>query len=95
MDNNESLKKASEIFSELIKHKVKIIRDKNTSIYFVWYVDPDVKNCLEDSVLSNLNIPIIYDADISHKSPCLTIINGSIATINVKDGKSTINFELK
>ena len=58
-------------------------------------LDYDVKNCLEDSVLSNLNIPIIYDADISHKSPCLTIINGSIATINVKDGKSTINFELK
>ena len=61
----------------------------------ITHLDYDVKTCLEDSVISSLNIPIIYDADISHKGPCLTIINGSIATINVKDGKSTINFELK
>ncbi len=53
------------------------------------------KTCLEDSVLSELNIPIIYDADITHKSPCLTIINGSIATISVKNNKGKIKFELK
>ena len=58
-------------------------------------LDYDVRTCLEDSVISSLNIPIIYDADISHKGPSLTIINGSIATIKVKEGKSTINFELK
>ncbi len=57
--------------------------------------DYDVKSCLEDSILSSLNIPVVYDADISHKSPCLTIINGSIANISVKDGKCNINFELK
>ena len=54
----------------------------------------DVKSCLEDSVIGNLNIPIVYDADISHKAPCLTIINGSIATINVENGKGNIAFEL-
>lgn len=59
------------------------------------YYGYDVKTCLEDSVLKNLNIPIIYDADISHKAPCLTIINGSIATIDVKEGKGRIFFELK
>lgn len=59
------------------------------------YFDYDTKSCLEDSVLSKLNIPIIYDADISHKAPSLTIINGSIATINVNDGKGNISFELK
>lgn len=59
------------------------------------YYEYDTKSCLEDSVLKNLNIPIIYNADFSHKSPCLTIINGSIATINVKDGKGDISFELK
>ena len=57
--------------------------------------DYDTKKCLEDSVLSKLNIPIIYDADISHKAPCMTIINGAIAKINVKDGKGKISFELK
>jgi len=59
------------------------------------YYDYDVKSCLLDSVVSKLNIPIVYDADISHKSPCLTIINGSIAKIEVKDGKGTISFQLK
>lgn len=59
------------------------------------YIGYDTKDCLEDSVLSKLNIPIIYDADISHKAPSLTIINGSIATVNVSDGKGSISFELK
>ncbi len=54
-----------------------------------------VKTCLQDSVLNELNIPIIYDADISHKGPCLTIINGAIAMIDVEDGKGNISFELK
>ena len=54
-----------------------------------------VKTTIEDSVLNQLNIPIIYDADISHKSPCQTIINGAIAEINVEKGKGNISFELK
>ena len=57
--------------------------------------DYDVESCLKDSAISKLNIPIIFDADISHKSPCMTIINGSIADIYVKDGKGKISFELK
>lgn len=61
----------------------------------VSFYDYDVESCLKDSVLNELNIPIIYDADISHKSPCLTIINGAIANIDVKQGKAIINFELK
>lgn len=50
----------------------------------------DVKSCLQDSVIANLNIPIVYDADISHKGPCLTIINGSIATVKVEQGTGSI-----
>ena len=59
------------------------------------YFDYDVKTSLEDSILEDLNIPIIYDADLSHKAPCMPIINGAIATINVEDGKGKIKFELK
>lgn len=55
----------------------------------------EVKTCLQDSVLGKMNIPVIYDADISHKSPCMPIVNGSIATIDVRNGKGTIKFELK
>lgn len=59
------------------------------------YYNYSVKSCLEDSILKELNIPIIYDADISHKAPCLTIINGAIAEVNVKNGKAKIVFEYK
>ncbi len=55
----------------------------------------DTLSCLKDSVISKLGIPIIYDVDISHKSPCLTIINGSIANIKLINGKFSITFELK
>lgn len=60
----------------------------------VTYYEYDVKSCLQDSVLSKLNIPIIYEADISHKGPNLTIINGAIAHIKVNNGKGEIAFEL-
>lgn len=59
------------------------------------YYNYSVKSCLEDSILKELNIPIIYDADFSHKAPCLTIINGAIADVNVKNGKAKIVFEYK
>ena len=54
-----------------------------------------IEQALKDSVISNLNIPILYDTDISHKGPCLTIINGAIATVNSKNGKGSIEFKLK
>lgn len=54
-----------------------------------------MEEALKDSVLSKLNVPIIYDADISHKGPSMTIINGAIATVCCKDGKGSIKFELK
>ena len=63
----------------------------NTNSYF----DYDTKECLKDSVLGKLNIPVIYDADISHKAPCMPIINGSIANIKLNNNKCTISFELK
>lgn len=59
------------------------------------YLGYTTEQALKDSVISKLNIPIIYDADISHKGPSMTIINGAIATINSKDGKGSIRFELR
>ena len=41
------------------------------------------------------DLPIIFNADIGHVSPKMTMINGSIAKIECKDGKGKINFELK
>lgn len=45
------------------------------------------------SVLGELGLPIILDADIGHKPPQFTIINGSIAKIKSKNKKGTIIFE--
>ena len=59
------------------------------------YYDYDTKAGRVDSILGDLNIPVIYDADISHRAPTLTIINGSIANVSVSDGKGKISFILK
>ncbi|MHB8129358.1 MAG: S66 family peptidase [Mobilitalea sp.] len=45
------------------------------------------------SVLSELNLPIILEADIGHKPPQFTMINGAIANIRSNGGKGSINFE--
>lgn len=47
------------------------------------------------SVLGELNLPIILEADIGHKPPQFTIMNGAIANIYSKDGKGSIKFERK
>ena len=58
-------------------------------------LDYDVRTCLLDSVLGDKGIPVIYDGDFSHKSPCLPVINGSIASIKYKNHKFSIKYELK
>lgn len=47
------------------------------------------------SVLGELKVPIILDADIGHKAPQMTMINGAIATITSERGKGTMALELK
>ena len=36
----------------------------------------------------NFSIPIIYDADIGHKPPQMTMINGSLGNLKVENGKA-------
>ena len=38
---------------------------------------------------------LVMDMDIGHTSPRMTLINGAIINIESKDGKGSINFELK
>lgn len=44
-------------------------------------------------VLEELNVPIIFEADVGHVAPQMTLINGAIANIISKDGKGEIAFE--
>lgn len=46
-------------------------------------------------VLGELNIPILFGADIGHVSPRMTIINGAICNVVSRDGKGEITFCLK
>lgn len=45
--------------------------------------------------LSKYNVPVIYDVDITHKSPALPVINGAIANIKYENGKGNITYILK
>lgn len=47
------------------------------------------------SSLKDLKVPIITEADFGHLSPRMTIINGAIAEINVKNDQGEISFILK
>lgn len=47
------------------------------------------------SVLGELQVPIILDADIGHKPPQMTMINGALATIHSEAGKGRLEIELK
>lgn len=60
----------------------------------VTYFDYDTKTCLEDSILNKLKIPVLYDADFSHKAPCLPVVNGSFAKVEFKDNKGYISYLL-
>lgn len=45
------------------------------------------------TVLEELGVPIILDADIGHKHPQFTIINGALASVNSRDNQGRIVFE--
>ncbi|CRZ34879.1 muramoyltetrapeptide carboxypeptidase LdcA involved in peptidoglycan recycling [Herbinix hemicellulosilytica] len=45
------------------------------------------------SVLGDLNLPIILDADIGHKHPQFTVINGALAKVKSGNNKGSIVFE--
>lgn len=49
----------------------------------------------EDTVryrLGDLGIPLVFDADIGHKGPQLSMINGAYATVQVEDGRGTLTY---
>lgn len=45
--------------------------------------------------LSDLNIPMIFDADIGHKGPTIPMINGAYAKITSEKGKGKVQYIFK
>ena len=56
-------------------------------------MDISFKDAVKHS-LSELNIPIILDADIGHKPPQFTIINGALAKVKYANHFGQISFRL-
>lgn len=42
------------------------------------------------AILSELHVPIIFDADVGHKSPQFSMINGALGTWNYENGSSEL-----
>lgn len=47
-----------------------------------------------EAVLGELNVPIIFEADIGHKAPRFTMINGAKAKIVTENGKGTMQMTI-
>ena len=58
------------------------------------YYDYTIEECFNDSILKDKNIPIIYDADISHKALSMPIINGAYAKVECVNNKGKIEYKL-
>lgn len=48
-----------------------------------------------NSVFEGFNFPVVYDADIGHRPPQMTLINGAFAQVNVENGKAQLKQTLK
>ncbi len=46
-------------------------------------------------VFDDMNVPVIYDVDIGHLMPTITVINGSLGTFKYKNHKGTLIMEKK
>ncbi|MCG7547378.1 S66 peptidase family protein [Pseudoalteromonas sp. Of7M-16] len=44
--------------------------------------------------LGELEIPVLYDVDVSHQSPNLTMVNGALANVKLKNGLGEISQKL-
>ncbi len=43
-------------------------------------------------MMSELELPMIFDADIGHKGPQFTMINGALAKVHCEEGKGTLEY---
>lgn len=46
------------------------------------------------SALGDINIPVLYDVDIGHIPPQMTLVNGAMATVTFSDSGGSVVQEL-
>lgn len=59
-------------------------------MYNTWIEQPYNEAVM--SILGDLDVPIIFDADIGHKGPQFSMINGAIAKVSSANGKGVIQY---
>lgn len=58
----------------------------------LFYKGDDYQKVICDC-LKGYNVPIIFDADVGHKGPRMTFINGAIANFEIKGGSAQLSYE--
>ena len=57
----------------------------------LFYDGNDYKDAVT-SAIGDLGVSIVFDADVGHKAPRMTFVNGAIAEFDIRDGKCTLNY---
>ena len=55
------------------------------------FFEGDYRKAVESSI-GGLGVPMVFDADVGHKAPRMTMVNGAYAEIKVNGGKCTITY---
>lgn len=63
-------------------------------LFYNSYLNKSFREIVSET-LSDLDVPMIFDADIGHKNPTIPMINGAYAKIESKCGKGRIKYIFK
>lgn len=97
----ESFKRdAANIYRELWQMKMKGWFEHTNGVligrpYYCTDTDDFLLTDAYHKIFDDLNIPVIYDVDIGHVPPQLTLVNGAFATVDFSNGKGTVDMTLK
>lgn len=97
----ESFKRdAANIYRELWQMKMKGWFDHTKGVligrpYYCTATDDFQLTDAYHQIFDDLEIPVLYDVDIGHVPPQLTLVNGAFATVHFSNGKGKVNMTLK
>ena len=83
----------------MIKMKMKGLFDNAKAIVFGRVCFPGDASDIDyleqlERVFADMDLPVIWGADIGHTKPSMTIINGSIGHLTFCEGKASLSMEL-
>ena len=59
----------------------------------LFYKGSDYQSVIEEE-LKGFDVPVVFDADVGHKGPRMTFINGAVAEFDVRDGSAVVRYDL-